>query len=133
MSRSEMSLKDHGVERSPRSEPSGGALSLVADGVAVIASRIEERGPQAALMEAFARAQALCEASAARESSSETGHMLASVKMAVQTWQQVWPRLGPQQEFRLAVAREASQWSRRLQDLTASVRRPDAGGNAGSQ
>ena len=120
MSRSEMSLKDHGVERSPRSEPSGGALSLVADGVAVIASRIEERGPQAALMEAFARAQALCEASAAREPSSETGRLLANVTMAVQTWQQVWPRLGSQDEFRLAVCREARLWAKRLRALRSA-------------
>ena len=36
---------------------------------------------------------------------------------AVSTWSDVWPRLGTQQEFRIAVSREARAWAQRFSTM----------------
>ena len=83
-----------------------------------IASCIQERRPEAALAELLVRAQGLCEQAAVERLSGEVGaRLLADVKPALQTWQQVWVRLGCDPEFRMAVAREAHLWAKRLADL----------------
>ncbi len=40
--------------------------------------------------------------------------LIEQLTQVLETWQQVWPRMGRQQVFRQAVAREASQWAKRL-------------------
>ena len=66
--------------------------------------------------------ETFCEGLAA-DRSDET-QLLRNLKTALGTWRQVWPRLGSQREFRLAVAREAAQWSKRLRAMTGA-RAPD--------
>ena len=46
--------------------------------------------------------------------------LLADVKPALETWQRVWPRLGTDHDFSLAVAREARLWSGRLGELSGT-------------
>ena len=92
-----------------------------------LAAQIEARRPQAELLAAFADVCAWCEASGGREPSPETGRLLAHLKTAAQTWQQVWPRLGSQDEFRLTVCREARLWAKRLR-----ATRPASANGAGA-
>ena len=86
----------------------------MAAGCAAIAAWVEERKPQTALLARFEEVRALCEQAAARERSALLKGWLANMSEALRTWQNVWPRLGTQQEFRLAVAREARLWGKRL-------------------
>ena len=87
-------------------------------GCSAIAACVEERKPQAALMGRFEETRALCEQAAARVGSGELNALLANVSTALRTWQDVWPRLGTQRDFRVAVAREARLWAKRLSERT---------------
>ena len=84
---------------------------------ASIAACVDERRPEAATLELLAQTAAACAEAARVESSPATKQLLANVETAVSAWHQVWPRLGAQGEFRLAVAREARLWSKRLSEL----------------
>ena len=84
--------------------------------VAEIASAIEARRPDAVLLEGFGAARTACERAAAEET-LEAKAALTNLATALKTWQEVWPRLGREQDFRLAVVREARLWSKRLAAL----------------
>ncbi len=84
-----------------------------AAGIEEIASAIDGRRPDAVLIELLGAANALCERAAATQT-AEGKVALTTLATALQTWQQVWPRLGREQDFRLAVAREARLWAKRL-------------------
>ena len=105
-------------------------LSDIAASFARIASCIHEDQPDSVLRAACEETETLCTA-AAPESPGEVGPLLINVTTALQTWRQVWPRLGQQREFRLAVAREAALWSKRLQEFAAAARGLDPRGGAG--
>ena len=91
-------------------------LARIAANFSQIASCVSERKPDAALTAILEETEAFCEWTAAA-GSAKTQSLLLNVKTALGTWRQVWPRLGAQREFRLAVAREADLWSRRLQAM----------------
>jgi hypothetical protein len=88
----------------------------VAAHFAAIASCVQERQPDRTLTALLAQTQLLCAEAAERERSADLKRLLTNVGAALQTWQQVWPRLGTRDEFRLAVAREARLWSKRFSD-----------------
>ena len=79
-----------------------------------IADCIEDRQPEAQITQALERTLAVCERSSANEQPSDVKTLVTHLKTAVETWYKVWPRLGRQAEFRLAVVREARVWARRL-------------------
>ena len=79
-----------------------------------IADAIEQRQPNQLVTEAFRAAQALCAEVTVHEPDAAARTLLTNVQTALETWQAVWPRLGAQQEFRQAVAREAGLWARKL-------------------
>ncbi len=88
-------------------------LAVIAANLAQLASLITARRPEAALLLNLREAQVLCEGAASVQS-GEPKTLLLNLQTVLGTWQQVWPRLGGQYEFRLAVVREAELWSRRL-------------------
>ena len=79
-----------------------------------LAASVEESRADATLMERMRITQAWCERAAAAERSASRRQLLTNVQQPLATWQQVWPRLGAQGEFRVAVAREARLWSKRF-------------------
>ena len=82
--------------------------------LAALASGIEARQPNPTIMGLIEQAQASCQAAAETTRADVLKQILAQVETATQTWQQVWPRLGGDREFCLAVAREARLWAKRL-------------------
>lgn len=91
-------------------------MTQLADYFTSIVSGIEARESDAALLQTLAQTAAACEEAAAAQRTPQTRQLLTNLQTALQTWQQVWSRLGAQQEFRLAMAREARLWSKRLSD-----------------
>ena len=101
---------------SPRSDE----VTRVVTQMTEIASGIEGDLSDAALTELFGAARTSCERAAATQT-AETRMALTNVATALQTWEQVWLRLGREQDFRLAVAREARLWSKRIAVLVPMV------------
>jgi len=93
------------------------ALEPIAAKLTDIATGIDTRQSNSGLSELFTQARVLCQAAADYEQSAPLKQSLANVAVALQTWHEVWPRLGVQQEFRLAVCREARLWAKRLLDI----------------
>jgi len=89
----------------------------VAESFAHLAAGLAGREPDADLLERFQRTESLCKRAVAENAPAELNSLLPKLQAALQTWQEVWPRLGTQREFRQAVAREADLWSRRLTAL----------------
>ncbi|GEM_PF-2396920 len=81
-----------------------------------VAASITGHRPEAELMVALDEIRTLC-AGVMPNGSHDAQDLLPRLKMAVETWQSVWGRLGAQQEFRLAVAREAQLWARWLRTM----------------
>ena len=90
------------------------SVDQLAASLTALASGIEARQPDASLLALLAKTQALCECAGASEGSAARKQRLAQVRTATETWHTVWPRLGGQRDFRLAVAREARLWSKRI-------------------
>ncbi len=97
-----------------RSGESGEALDRVADSFGELAASINRGARQAVVLSVLEETRRQC-AAAAQRASGATADLLANLRTALDTWCQVWPRLGAQQEFRHAVAREAERWRRHLQ------------------
>ena len=95
--------------------PSPEALQRLADGFASLATEIERGRPERVLLDTMRRAQELASEAAAGQR-GERQALLLNVATALTTWQDVWPRLSAQREFRLAVAREARLWAKRFGD-----------------
>ena len=96
-------------------EGSAHALVRVAERFADIASCVNEQRGDAAVKTAIEEAAACCQA-ATEGRGDEVRALLTNLTTALQTWREVWPRIGKQPGFRLAVAREAGLWSKRLQE-----------------
>lgn len=113
--------KTFGVGARPpvRCETRAEQLHRIASHFAQIASCVNQRTSEATLQRVLKETQGLCAAAAQQRSVGlhEATSWLSNVTMALKTWQEVWPRLGGQSEFRQAVAREATLWSRRLEAL----------------
>ena len=98
----------------PHDAPAQFIRDRVAAQFADLASAIQERRSDAILAQCLTKTQAFCEQAARAERSKELKHLLTHLRTALETWQRIWPRLGQEEEFRLAIAREARLWSRRL-------------------
>lgn len=85
-----------------------------ADAFDRVADAVQGARPDAELFARLEEARRACEEAAARAESSERRQMLINVQSALRTWREVWPRLGAQQPFRLAVIREARLWAKRI-------------------
>ena len=99
----------------PNASPRNGApeqVTRLAAQLAAIASHLSATHPDAQLLDLLEHARRSSEAAAAH--APALAGLLANLTMALQTWRDVWPRLGAQREFRLAVAREARLWSERF-------------------
>ncbi|PIQ83755.1 MAG: hypothetical protein COV75_05785 [Candidatus Omnitrophica bacterium CG11_big_fil_rev_8_21_14_0_20_63_9] len=90
-------------------------LLRVAEAFTAIGGAID-RHDDGAVGTLLQQAQDTCQR-AAEQAVGETKAYLVNVGTALQTWQQVWPRLGEQPEFRQAVGREARLWAKRFTEL----------------
>ena len=79
-----------------------------------ISEQIEKRKTLQAVEKQLAQLRQDCAIAAAQATSEEARESFVQVQQALETWHRVWPKLGTQPEFRLAVAREARLWSNRL-------------------
>ena len=95
-------------------------MTTIAEYFETIAQRIEEARADVGLTELFAQTRVLCENAAAVTPAAETQRLLSQGQQALKTWQEVWPRLGLQREFRLAVVREARLWAKRLAEAPSA-------------
>jgi hypothetical protein len=84
-----------------------------------LASGIEARQPAQAIMGLLEHTRSSCQEAVGTARAHALKPLLAQVETAARTWQQVWPRLGGDREFRLAVAREARLWAKRLAEEAA--------------
>ena len=105
-------------------EPVAARLDRLSADFAAIASWIAERRPEAALSTMFTDTETRCRWTA-DTSAEPVRSLLINLTQPLQTWRQVWSRLGEQPEFRQAVIREAELWSRRLHALKRE-QSPDA-------
>ena len=105
-------------------EPVAVRLERLSADFAAIAACIAERRPEAALSIILTDVEMRCRW-AADTSAEPVRSLLINLTQPLQTWRQVWSRLGAQPEFRLAVVREAELWSRRLHALKRE-QSPDA-------
>lgn len=90
-------------------------MTAIAKQFAAIAAWIDEGRAADGLPPLIAQARVLCEQAAA-SAAAKAKPDLVNLQQALTTWETVWPRLGSQQEFRQAVAREARLWAKRLAD-----------------
>jgi len=101
---SELSVADPRLQR----------LGRLAEQCLAVQACIDEQRAEAQLLEALQHARQQCEAAAAHAVGAGEQELLGRLTTVVGTWQQVWPRLGAQRDFRSAVAREARLWAQRL-------------------
>ena len=95
-------------------------LKCIAANFAKLASAAKDPYREAALTALLEETRLFCEW-AASETTGESRSLLTNLQQPLTTWQQVWPRLGAQQDFRLAVAREAQLWFRRLDAMAQDI------------
>ena len=74
-----------------------------------LADAIEQDRQDAVILEALRQARAARSANGPAASEA-----FRRVDTVLDTWQQVWPRMGGQRDFRMAVAREARRWAKEL-------------------
>lgn len=94
-----------------------GSLARVSALFETLAAVIEARKSDETVHSALAALKAVCAQTVAQELPRASKDLVSNISTAIQTWEQVWPRLGGQPEFRLAVAREARMWAKRFQEL----------------
>lgn len=117
-----MLLVHHDAHASfPPQPPDAGLADLGAE-LTQLARIIRERRADGAIIATLSQTQSRC-APLGGPVRPEAQVLLATLHEALEAWRRVWPRLGTQEEFRLAVAREADLWARRL---FAFARRPPA-------
>ncbi len=89
-------------------------LEPLAQQFSVVAACIQERRRDADVTDAIDRAASLAQELSRTVKADRAQALSSNLKTALETWRTVWPRMGKRQEFRLAVAREAALWARRL-------------------
>jgi len=99
------------------SEPLEERRSRIASNFSRISSEIHERRPAEAVTDLLKETEAFCDWAAPEERAAELKALLPQLKTALETWRTVWPRMEQREEFRLAVAREAALWAKRLTAL----------------
>jgi len=107
-------------------EPPEHRLARIAANFAAIVSCIDDCKPEQVLASLLQETEAFCSWAAA-DSAGELKRLLSNLTKPLQTWRQVWSRLGAQREFRLAVAREAAMWAKRLEQMAKHPPAIDAG------
>ena len=75
-----------------------------------IASLLDHPQEQQTLLQVFRESEYFVEWTATHWP-FEIQDLLLQLQVRLAMWRRVWPRLGDKREFRLAVAREAEQWS----------------------
>ncbi len=94
------------------------AVDRAAESFAHLATCVMGREADAAVLAALTETRTRCDAASAERPGQRA--LFVNLQTALSTWQQVWPRLGGQGEFRAAVAREAEQWAKKLTGLAKS-------------
>lgn len=74
-----------------------------------LADAVEQGRQDAVILEALRQARA-----ARSANGSSASEAFRRVDTVLDAWQQVWPRMGGQRDFRMAVAREARRWAKEL-------------------
>ncbi len=88
--------------------------AAVSEAFLQVAAQIEQRDKQQAVEKLLKQLHLDCQKLSEATQSKEIQSSTAQVQQALETWLQVWPRLSSQDDFRLAVAREARLWSGRF-------------------
>ena len=91
-----------------------GGVEALAGAFTAIAAAAEASQPPPTMPELLEQATRLAEYLAAEAGAATVQQFAAHLQTVAQTWHRVWPRLGGQRDFRLAVAREARRWSQEL-------------------
>lgn len=100
-------------------------INQLASLFARVASAIDSGIPDEQVRSLLRQTHACC-LKAQADGAGARGTLLSNLHVALTTWEQVWPRLGPELAFRQAVSREANLWARRLHACapTGSVASP---------
>jgi hypothetical protein len=80
-----------------------------------LAEELERHAAAAVVQQRLEALHAHCQ-QAVRDRSLGSTQLLINVSTAVQTWREVWPRLGGQAPFRQAVTREAGLWAQQFRE-----------------
>ncbi len=88
--------------------------TAVSEAFLQVAAQIEQRNTEQAVEKLLKQLRLDCQKLSEATKSKEIQSSAAQVQQAVETWLRVWPRLSSQDDFRLAVAREARAWANRL-------------------
>ena len=88
--------------------------TAVSEAFLQVAAQIEQRNTGEAVEKLLKQLRLDCQQLSEAAKSKEIQSSAARVQQAVETWLQVWPRLSSQDDFRLAVVREARAWANRL-------------------
>ena len=91
-----------------------------------IASSVETGKPESSIMALMDETERLCHHAAVIHG-DEAKELLPCLVTMLQTWRTVWQRMAGQQDFRLAVAREARVWSARVAELATRAGRLENG------
>ncbi len=97
-------------------------MTNIPDQFLELAALVEKRAASQAIEKLLSKLRLDCESAVIPAASKEANAAFVQVQQTLGTWKDVWPRLGPQAEFRLAVAREARAWANRLK-----IFRPECG------
>ena len=85
----------------------------LAKGLIELADAVEGGRPARVIAGLLADNEIACHGAIA-EQTGAAQELLRHFIHALETWQRVWPQMGSREEFRMAVVREARQWSARL-------------------
>lgn len=118
-SKTKPNSKEHAAYQLPAETIQGKtSLSLLIDSFTKLACAIEEQKDESSIQQLLAEMTQAIQQVLGRtleaEQTPEIREWLPKLCTVVETWQGVWPRLGQQLEFRMAVVREARSWSRRF-------------------
>lgn len=92
-------------------------LQRLSSQFAAIAAAIDGHGTDAAVTEALHTTRTATRTMAQSRAPAGVTSLAANLSTALDAWESVWPRLGQRAEFRQAVIREATMWSKRLAAL----------------
>ena len=105
----------------PPSERNGhatmSAVTRLTTQLGSITAAIEGGKSDTAITALLTELQRTCEEWTVQPSSASAKQWVSNLQTVIQTWKEIWPRMGGQREFRLAVARETRLWSQRLPTL----------------
>ena len=92
----------------------GGDIEGLVGALTAIAAAAEASQSPPTMPELLEQARCLAERLASEAGAAKSEQLAKHLQTVAETWHRVWPRLGRQRDFRLAVAREARRWSQEL-------------------